>query len=26
METRSGLMLYISHPNIVPSLPNAVMT
>jgi hypothetical protein len=26
METRSGLISYISHPNMVPSLPNAVMT
>jgi hypothetical protein len=24
--TRSGLMLYISDPNMVPNLPNAVMT
>jgi hypothetical protein len=26
IETRSGLMSYISHPNMVPNLPNAVMT
>lgn len=25
-ETRSGLMLYLSQPNIVPSLPNAHIT
>jgi hypothetical protein len=24
--TRSGLMLYLSQPNIVPSLPNAHIT
>ena len=26
METRSGLMPYLSHPNIAPSLPNAQIT
>jgi hypothetical protein len=26
IDTRSGLMLYFSHPNIVPSLPNAHTT
>lgn len=26
METRSGWILYLSHPNVVPSLPKAVMT
>ena len=26
METRSGFMPYLSHPNIVPSLPNAQIT
>lgn len=25
-DTRSGFMLYLSHPNIVPSLPNAQIT
>lgn len=26
IETRSGLILYLSQPNIVPSLPNAQIT
>jgi hypothetical protein len=26
IETRSGLILNLSQPNIVPNLPNAVIT